>query len=411
MKNKIHIISGMLLMVSSNISAQHFRYKRSLQADSIGWNRIYLPPQVEAKCRTDFADLRVFAIKKNGDTVESSYMIKDPGNQVIANKAPLKILNRSEAGGSYYYTFEKNTKYYIEEISLAFENKNFDSRVILEGSHNQKEWFTILKDYRILSIENQATKYAFTNLIFPEASYSFYRLQIQANTNPGLVSATVMQHAISKATWHTHKILSQQSEINKELKQTIFTFKLEEALPVSCIQVHTAKQGDFFRATNLLHVRKQSNSNAENEIRYQSFANFTLSSLGSNSFQIPKIQTNELRLVVENKDDEPLRIDSVNIKTTLPELWVRLPEAETYLMVYGDAKARSPQYDAALIVEQTNPVPFTSAILGEELELLKATSNTENLQWYEKDIYLYGIMAVIMALLGYFSITMIRKKQ
>ncbi len=403
---------GMMLLFQVAIThGQHFRYKRTLEADSIGWNKIYIPPQLEVKCKPGFADLRILALQKNGDTVEAPYVIKYPGNQVVVNNVALKILNRSAANGSYYYTFEKTGKYTIEQIELSFENKNFDYRVILEGSHNQQEWFTLLKNYRILSIKNNATNYAFTNLVFPETSYPFYRLQIPANVDPALISAAIYQYGNPKGKMETLKILSQQTEVNKPLKQTIFTVKLHETLPVSFIQVHTTKQGDFFRSTSMYQLSKDHNPSAEAKSNFIPWGNFTLSSLGSNSFYLPKINTDELKLVVENLDNEPLRIDSVTLQTTLPELWVRLPKSESYVITYGDEQAQMPQYDAEQVLAQTNPVPFISATLGEEQSISGEKAVADNKRWFEKDIYLYGIMIAIIGLLGYFSITMMRKKQ
>ena len=58
-------------------------------------------------------------------------------------------------------------------MNLKFSEKNYDWMLRLEGSHDQKEWFNIVEDYRILSIKNEQTNYSFGDVTFPNSNVTY----------------------------------------------------------------------------------------------------------------------------------------------------------------------------------------------------------------------------------------------
>ena len=99
------------------------------------------------------------------------------------------MLNTSYNDKGYYYTFEVPAKEPINQINLNFNQQNFDWKLKLEGSQKQQEWFTVIEDYRILSIKNKLTDFQFTNVSFPNSSYRFFRLVIASDIKPELQDA------------------------------------------------------------------------------------------------------------------------------------------------------------------------------------------------------------------------------
>jgi hypothetical protein len=213
-----------------------------------------------------------------------------------------------------------------------------------------------------------------------------------------------------KEAFQNINILSSQAELNKQTKQTIITLTLEKELPVTKLKVFNSYKGDYLRLSTVYKVAEGYDSAWQPENKYRPVTNFVISSLGTNSFDIPKFKSQQIRIVVQNGDNEPLSIDSIRLSTRLTGISVQLPEAKEYMIVYGDKNAIMPNYDAAEILRQTNPVMHTSYTVGNE-ESFKRAGTEKPGHWFENDLYLYGLMAVIIALLGYFSIAMLRKKQ
>ncbi|MCU0404443.1 MAG: hypothetical protein MUE99_07820 [Chitinophagaceae bacterium] len=409
MKNNFSFLF-LLLLCNTESFAQNFQYSRKLEVKNAGWNKIFLPAEMESTCRPDFADLRILAIKGNGDTAEAPYAFYNNNYEEVSKKTPLHILNPTHSKGSYYYTFEQKEKQNLKEIELSFKQKNFEYFITLEGSHDEKQWFTLLKDYRILSIHNNITEYTFTTLSFSESSYPFYRLQVPSNVDPGLLSAFMNIDGANNEATQKINISSSQTEINKQSKQTIVTLTLEKEFPVTNLKVFSSFRGDYLRSSTVYKVAQGYDSVLQPGNKYEPVINLVLSSLGTNSFDIPKIKSKQIRIVVNNDDNEPLTIDSIHLSTRLTGIKVQLPEAKEYLMVYGDKNASMPNYDAAEILRQTNPVMHTSFTIGNEESFKKAGTDKPG-HWFENDLYLYALMAGVIALLGYFSIVMMRKKQ
>src|SRR5690606_2747425 len=184
-----YIVLSCLIGFSVNgFSQEGYSYKRKieLKKDSLNWNSIEIPDEMYDKLKPDLSDIRIFGFKDN-DTIEVPYLLKIESNFYINNTLSGKIINKSYSDSKFYFTLEiDQTNMILNVIDLSFANENFDWKVKLEGSHNQNEWFTILDNYRILSIKNMETDYRFEKLVFENSKYKFYRISIETNQEPKL---------------------------------------------------------------------------------------------------------------------------------------------------------------------------------------------------------------------------------
>jgi hypothetical protein len=87
---------------------------------------------------------------------------------------------------------------------------------------------------------------------------------------------------------------------------------------------------------------------------------------------------------------------------------VRFTQPANYFLVYGNDRATVPRYDiqqfAAKIPD--NPPLIT---LGNERQH-STTTLTERLPLFQNKIWLWSIMALIVGILGWFTLSMMRKK-
>ena len=168
----------LLIVPSLPLKAQwdQFQYQRSLSGIEDTWHRIDLPNEIFSKLKPDYADIRIMGINAKGDTIEAPYVLEHPIVNPVVEQSPFKLLNQSRKGGLFYITLESPKQQEINRIHLNLGDQNFDWEVQLEGSQDQQEWFSLLKDYRILSVANGHSDYSFTTLHFPNAQYRYYRL-------------------------------------------------------------------------------------------------------------------------------------------------------------------------------------------------------------------------------------------
>lgn len=147
-----------------------FKFKREIQAIDNQWHTLSLPNEMYSKISKDFSDVRVFGINAKKDTIEATFVWKNNDLNFANDILAFKTINESSNKEGKFYTFELNKNTNINEINLEFNNKNFNWNLDLEASNDLNQWFTISKDYRIVSIKNNATDFSFTKLLFQKAA-------------------------------------------------------------------------------------------------------------------------------------------------------------------------------------------------------------------------------------------------
>lgn len=194
MKLKTKISAFLLLLVGSYSYGQmeQYNYKRELQGINNTWHKVVLPEEIFEKVTTNLSDIRIYGLTTKNDTIEASYLLQLKREKIISKKVNFKVINKSHNEKGYYFTFEVKSKEAINQLKLNFNQLNFDWRIALEGSQNQQEWFTIVDDYRILSIVNSETNYQFTKVNFPSSNYHYLRLLIKNDEKPTLSSAQIV---------------------------------------------------------------------------------------------------------------------------------------------------------------------------------------------------------------------------
>ena len=155
------------------------------------------------------------------------YLLKQRADQVNTKEISFKQLNQSANNSGYYYTFQSPGGNTINQIELNFQQTNFDWQVTLEGSNNNKEWFGILKNYRILSIKNNDTDYQFTTLKFPDSKYQYFRIAIKSSIQPDLISAKLNKTDTISGIYKEANALNYRLSNDAVHKETIIDVNLK----------------------------------------------------------------------------------------------------------------------------------------------------------------------------------------
>lgn len=396
------------LVTITQVFGQSFEWTRTIApSKSAGWHMFSLPPEMAAKTQANYPDLRIMAVDKKGDTTEVPYFLSYPQHQQKKVGEALNILNKTTREGLFYYTLEQPGKVVsLNEIELNFEEKNFDIKVNLEGSLNQQEWFSILKDYRITGIHNSKADFHFTTLGMSFSNYKFYRLSFAAPKNPELLTAyadiTMKQ---DDAAWWIYPNLKNKIETKNIEKETISVIDLPGPLPVSLIQIHITDTIQFIRPVTIKVVPFTGNGEARNEDPFVTVGTSTLNSFDKQIIETSNIITKKVKVIIHNANNTPLKVDSIILKASKQQVITRLPEAEKYMLLYGNKKVSAPYYDLEEVFAHI-PLP--------ELGNIQVGPETRNLpekakSWWESNNWLYALMGLIIVMLGGFTLKMMRK--
>ncbi|MGH1364586.1 MAG: DUF3999 family protein [Calditrichia bacterium] len=409
MKTKNNFYLLLLLFTSFAFGqAENYSYSREVKGIENLWHSIVLPNEVFRAISPSLSDIRIFGKTVKGEIVEAPYLLRAAADKVVNTDINFKQLNTSSNSRGHFFTFEVPENTDMNQLQLELEQQNFDWKVELEGSQDQREWFSIVKDYRIVSIKNQLTSYRFSTISFPKAQYRFLRLRIPSSEKTLLTSAKITQHQTIAGDYRNYPIRSMERSEDKVRKQTIVNIALSSRVPATRLKIDIQDDFDYYRPITIEYLADSVKTEKGWKYSWRSLTSGTLTSIEPNNFYFNHILFRKLRIHISNQDNQPLSIGSVSVTGPVYDLIVRFTESAAYHLTYGNAKATRPQYDIARFKENV-PQDVSEVTLGVERELAKA-SNPEVEPLFGNPLWLWGIMLVVIGLLGWFSLKMLKNE-
>jgi hypothetical protein len=407
LKLKIKLLLALLVCITATQAQTNiYQFKRQITGVNANWHKIKVPDDLYQKVNAGFEDLRIFGIQGK-DTLEVPYILKQRAEQVISTKVDFKPINESETDGGFYYTFQLNSAAVINQITLSFKEKNFNWLATLEGSNNNTDWFTVLKDYRILSIKNNQTDYQFTKLSFPNSKYQYYRLMIKSPEKPSLLEALINKTDTIKGVYADVKYQFYELKNDVKNKQTVIDVGLKNAVPISFVQINAQSDFDFYRPIRIEYATDSFKTEKGIQYNFATIYEGTISSLEKSEFSFSNIITANLKITIDNNDNKPLRLSGLELKGNVYELIARFDDLQAdYALYYGKKDAVSPNYEIEKF-ENKIPLNSTNVDVGEEQKNPSYAVKTEK-PLFENNLWLWSLMAVIIALLGFFSFRMLK---
>lgn len=391
---------------TANAQTNAYKFKREITGVNSLWHSMKLPDGLYKNANAGFEDLRIFGIKGK-DTLEVPYLLKQRADQIISKEIDFKPVNESANANGYYYTFELKNVTEINQINLAFKEANFNWDVTLEGSNSNSEWFTILKDYRILAIKNKDTDYQFTKLSFPDSKYQYLRLMIKSPVKPGLLEALINKTDTVKGTYQDVKYKTFELKNNTVDKETVIDVALENPVPLSYLKLNAQSDFDFYRPIKIEYATDSFKTDKGMQYNYAPLFEGTISSLEKSEFNFQNTIASKLKITIQNNDNKPLRLNGLALKGNLYEIIARFDNPTlTYALYYGNENVTAPSYE---IEKFENEIPsiLTAVTIGNQKENPAYSIKIEK-PLFENKTWLWALMAVIIALLGWFSYKMLK---
>ena len=408
MITKLKLTYLLLLFCSTGYGQiKEYSYKRKLTGIKDQWHIVALPNEIFKRVSNDLSDMRVFGLTKSNDTLEAPYILKLASEKISEKEVSFNLINQSKVSNGYYFTFEVPVETSVNQINLDFKEQNFDWKLTLEGSQNQQQWFSIIEDYRILSIKNEQTDYQFTKVKFPYSKYRYFRLFINSTKSPELIKAKLSLNQINEGKFREYSINSVIDE-EKQNKQTIINIDLSSNVPVSKLTISVKNKYDYYRPVNITYLLDSFKTEKGWKYNYATLTSGTLSSIEKNEFKFNSTILKKLKIIIENQDNEPLQVDSFSVKGYIHEIVARFNTPGTYYLTYGNSKAEKPNYDIARFSDKI-PKNLTALKLDDEQLIGKGTIKQTG-PLFENKIWLWIIMALTIMVLGWFSLKMIEQK-
>ncbi len=406
MKNKFLLLGITFFPVFAAVGQiKDFSFRRKISpVDSAGWYSINLPDDIYKNLNRQFSDLRIYQFNEK-DTVESPYVLKIHEQQITEETIPLSVLNQSKKSGKQFFTFELPHQFQVNYLELSFSEINFDGLAMLEGSNDQKEWFEIEKNQRIISIQNQNVQFVSAALHFKPQTFQFLRLQLKADKPLTLEKASFKKQLVQPGVLNDLKLSWKETQ-DKKAKQSVIAIEMKDYQPVVRLEVATNEPNDYYRSFRLERLSDSSMTPKGWQYFYGLVSQGYLTSLDSNIFNFDFIAAKKFRLIIDHADNAPLKIKSISLARPKIELFARLVSSSTYLY-YGNSQANAPSYDLVHFKDKL-PSSLPSLTISAEEKLVAAKEKISPL--IENKIWLWTVMAVVIAVLGFFTLRMMKAK-
>jgi hypothetical protein len=393
------------IVFTTTVSAQEkaWTYRRPItNVQQEGWHSIQLPAEIFKHVSPSFDDLRILSIAN--DTVEIPYVLNIKETQVESESVSLSVMNESRKDGAYYITF-LNSGRPINQIDLEFEEANYFATLRLEGSQNNKEWFTIVDEQKIFSVNNSFEQYSYNELHFPVSEYDYFRIAVTSPTALHFIRGSFQNFQEKPGSFviaNSRSVLKQ----DKRARQTIVELTIDHFQPISSITFDIPSQSDYYRSASI-EVMTDSFKTEKGWVKnYQNVYNGYLTSIHPNQITFPYVAASQIRIIINNLDNAPLEIRDTEVKGPVVEIMASLNTNGAFLY-YGKKDAYKPSYD---IDHFRNKIPSAAskASLGPEEILIAAPEKVT--AFFENKTLLYGVMIVIIAVLGFFTLRMMKTK-
>lgn len=404
----VNFYTCIIVLLSFNADGQMTSYSYSCELDGISdeWHKIVLPNEIFEKVNSNFSDIRIYGITTDSDTIEAPYLIRQAKDKVVNKEVAFKSLNVSYNDEGHFFTLEIPRSEAINKINLDFDQENFDWRIKLEGSQDQREWYTIIEDYRILSIKNKITDYQFTTLSFPSSKYRYFRLLVHSNEKPDLSKVSIAHYEIEKGEYRDYSFANTKITENKTAKQTEIEITLPLEVPVNQLQIDVGDDFDYYRPITIQYLNDSIHTEKGWKYNYRTLTSSVLSSIDGSEFNFDSKILSKLKVIIHNHDNQALSIDSVIVSGYVHEIVARFTEPAKYSLTYGRPDATKPNYD---IDRFANKIPEELSLLALSPEKsIKKSLHNEKQPLFKSKIWLWVIMGFIILVLGGFSLRMMR---
>ncbi|MDQ3047507.1 MAG: DUF3999 family protein [Bacteroidota bacterium] len=411
MKKNISLLLALFVSATSIAQLNTYSFKRKVhKVDKPGFYSIHLIPEITAKMKSGLHDVRLFSIDQ-GDTTEIPYLFEWIGDKKEIVAVPFERINDSyNQKCCSYVTLKFPAKQVINQVKLDVEEAEFDKRVMIEGSNDNKEWFTIKEHMRIVRFRNSAESFSYTNLDFESSEYSYYRLNFDDDGSKKITVSNVYAFQ-NKEIPGTYSELESKMQIqveNKESKTTELIVELPFNYLISYMTIKGKNTEDFYRNINVYaSAGTYTTKNGVAESWYI-INSSVLSSKEAQPINFNNEASTKIKIEIINNDNSPVKITEVKVFGEQCRLVAKLPVSESAYITYGKENVSAPTYD---LVHFKDKIPAELVDVFYEGEETVLTASVDKGPMMTNKTWLWLVMGIVILVIGYFALNMIRKEQ
>ncbi len=407
---KKNLLTTLFLLAFLCGHSQFFKWEVNLEkVEKMGFYDILVPSNITSKLHIDCGGIRIY--DKNGEEVPYIFRREKPSSYKTLFEEYKIIENGHIAEKNYSRIVIHNpNKTEIDNISLIIRNSDVKKWLKLNGSDNNENWYVLKDNYYFQSIYSDKTTSEIRILNFPKSNYEYYELLISDYSDKPI--------SVLKAGYYNTQIeAGKYSELAKPIveqndKTTKKTSVVKITFPHACyidklaLDVEGAR---FYLRNSVINLKNKKPQNGILKTFYERVKAFTLSSNSDNIVYFDRYKAQEFYLMIDNKDDKPIKIKNVRAYQLNSYLTTNLNQGEQYVVRFGDALLQKPTYDLQYFKDSIPKNLQVIGVVGALLNISKNQVSGHNNGINFNPTFLWISIGIVVILLGFMSIKMIKE--
>lgn len=385
----IFLISSTLISLCLNAQ---FRYTALL--DSVrqtGFYSIAITPELSSYLKPDLSDLRIVDEKKEWVPfiIEKPFHKRSHASIVIDQK----IIHKENKDRETVLVIENNEKLKLSDFIFELKNAAAERAGSLSGSDDNKNWYVILDSLLLRKSDKYSDTSHRQRINFPASTYRYFKLKVFNNKkealnilNAGSTGPASLIDTIPPFFINPEPSLRQTDSSNYSLVKIM----LSRPYQINMLRPVITKPW-FYKRQAKIFTRLKS-SLAETWFSHP-LHNLTITSDEFSGFQIPTIQSDTLYLIIENGDNPPLHISSIETGMINRNVIAFLEKDKSYTLLLDNPAATAPVYDLEHFKDR---IPSHSSISVKQISALPAAPVASQKLSFKKWIWPAIILVLIL---------------
>jgi hypothetical protein len=347
------------LTVFAELPAE-WKQVQQLTVTQPGLIKLRLPAETLNGSRPALEDLRIF----DPDGREVPYLIERPVARPAILRAPKRFQVKID-GSTTLIDIETGVAQPIDGFTLDTPAASFIKAVSVEGSRDGQDWQALTNSQPIFRQPNGVSQ---LRVSIPEGVWPWLRVTVDDRRSESIPFTGVTIHAIAGEPVPTEALRVAISDRTENDGQTRLTLDLgANHLTIASLRIETSEP--LFTRPVTVAVREVSeNSVTERALAHDTIYRVNVEGLKpAERVEVPldlAIQGRELLVLIDNGNNQPLRINAVEAARRPVFAVFLAQQAGTFHVLTGNPRCAAPRYDVAAFASRLKGLAASSLALS-----------------------------------------------
>ncbi|MBS1566029.1 MAG: hypothetical protein JST39_16695 [Bacteroidetes bacterium] len=334
-RNKLLLSALCLLLFHPGTAQKGFLYRAALDTVAQpGFYEIVLRPALAAQLQPGMQDIRI--ADANGRQVPYILKADIPSfSESRFREFPI-LSSRKEADKQTHVIIANNSGAALSELLLIIKNTDASRNVTLSGSDDSTHWYVIRENIALSHFFTTEGDHFVQALDFPLSNYRFFKVILNGKD---LLPVNIVRAGVYEQSFINGRYLPLsrprllQKDSGDKYSYVFLRFDAAYFIDRLALQVSGPK---FYKRTMWIYT---GSIGAVQEVGSYIIQTDTPAVFNAG------VKTDHLLLKIENDDNPPLHVDSVEAFQLNRYLYAWLEKGRGYSLLFGDSSATTPVYD------------------------------------------------------------------